>query len=160
MKPNAAYAVAMLMLLSSIVPMVSAQTTAPSTFGTTVGNSLLCLNQLDELYFRSYFTTAFGAPYKHEGGAYWFKTTATLWGTPITDVLVSDETGPLTFIAAVADVTADKLEATVVAAAGIHHAKLGSPTYSIRQSNPGSQIVYFDKKSKIFCAKSRYLLPN
>jgi hypothetical protein len=132
----------------------------PSTFGTTVGNTLLCLDQLDELYFRSYLTAAFGPPNKHEGGAYWFRADANLWGAPISYVLVSDEGSPLTFLAAVAEVTPEKLDDAVAAAVGYRHAKIGTAVQPIRQSKPGSQIIYFKQKSKIFCAKSRYLVPN
>mgnify|MGYP003384836975 CR=1 FL=1 len=133
---------------------------APSTFGTTVGHTLLCLNQLDSYFFYDYFKTAFGKPYKHEGGAYWFKADATLWGAPVTDVLVSDDESHFSFLAAVLDVTPEKLDESVIEAAGIHHQKLDSSKFPVRQANPGSQIVYFQKKSKIFCAKSKLLRPN
>jgi len=50
-----------------------AQAAPPSTFGTVVGNAVLCLDNLDNKYFYSYLTAAFGAPYKHDGGAFWFQ---------------------------------------------------------------------------------------
>ncbi|MBI3231311.1 MAG: hypothetical protein HYZ45_14445 [Burkholderiales bacterium] len=132
---------------------------APSTFSTTVGHTLLCMNQLDEQYFYNYFFQAFGKPYKHDGGAYWFKADATLWGAPIKDVLVSDEQSLYSFIAAVADVPPEKLEAAVVDAMGIRHQVMEAGKFPLRQSAPGSQIVYFQKRSKIYCVKSKYLRP-
>lgn len=144
-------------LICSVARVASA---VPSTFGTSVGNTLLCLNELDAAYFNTYFTNAFGPAYKHEGGAYWFKAGAILWGTPISEVMVSDGTSSMSFLAAVADVTPEKLDEAIIAMMGLHHAKTDLSAYPIRQSNPGSQIVYFKQKSKIFCAKSSYLLPN
>ena len=132
----------------------------PSTFSTTVGHTLLCMNQLDSYFFYDYFRTAFGKPYKQEGGAYWFKADTTLWGAPITDVLVSDDPSLFSFIAAVADVPPERLDAAVVEAMGIHHQVMDGSKFPMRQAYPGSQIVYFQKKSKIFCAKSKQLRPN
>ncbi|MEN9865001.1 MAG: hypothetical protein RL748_591 [Pseudomonadota bacterium] len=132
----------------------------PSTFGTTAGTTLLCLNPLDEVYFRNYFQEAFGKPFKREGGAYWFKTDATLWGVPVLNVMVSDESSNYTFLAAVLDTTPDKLEQAIFDFAGIRHAKTGPGKYPILQSKPGSQIIHFQQKAKIFCSKIRYLLPN
>lgn len=139
---------------------VSSFAAAPSTFSTTVGNTLLCLNQLDSYFFYDYFRSAFGKPYKQEGGAYWFKADATLWGAPITDVLVSDDPSLFSFIAAVADVPPERLEAAVVEAMGVRHQVMDGSKFPVRQALPGSQIVYFQKKSKIFCAKSKQIRPN
>ncbi len=132
----------------------------PSTFGTTVGYSLLCLNPLDELFFRYYLIQSFGNPYKREEGAYWFRTDANLWGIPVTDMLVSDESSNYTFLAAVLEAKPDKVAEAVLANAGIKHPAIGTSRFPVRQSAPGSQIIHFQQKSKIFCAKSRYLLPN
>ena len=132
----------------------------PSTFGTTVGYTLLCLNPLDELFFRYYLIQSFGKPYKREGGAYWFRTDANLWGIPVTEVLVSDESSNYTFLAAVLEAKPDKVAEAVLANAGIKHNPIGTSRFPVRQSAPGSQIIHFQQKTKIFCAKSRYLLPN
>lgn len=136
------------------------QAAPPSTFGTTVGYTLLCLNPLDEIFFRYYLIQSFGKPYKREGGAYWFKTDANLWGFPVTDMLVSDESSNYTFLAAVLDAKPDKLSEAILANAGIRHNAIGTSRFPVRQSAPGSQIIHFQQKSKIFCAKSRYLVPN
>jgi hypothetical protein len=132
---------------------------APSTFGPVIGNALLCLSHLDNAYFYSYLSSAFGPSYKHEGGAWWFKADATLWGVQVSDVIVSDDTSELVFIGAVALVAPDKLEAAIGAAVGLHHRVLDGSAFPVRESNPGSQIVYFKKNSKIFCAKYKPLPP-
>lgn len=133
---------------------------APSTFSTTVGNTLLCMNQLDSHFFYDYFRDAFGKPYKQEGGAFWFKADAVLWGAPITDVLVSDDPSLFSFIAAVADVPPERLETAVAETMGIRHQAMDRSKFPVRQALPGSQIIYFQKKSKIFCAKSKQIRPN
>ncbi len=138
----------------------SSQAAPPSTFGTTVGYTLLCLNPLDEIYFRNYFFAAFGKPFKREGGAYWYKSDATLWGVPVLNVMVSDETSNYTFLAAVLDTTPDQLDDAIFANAGIRHTKIGLAKDPVRQAKPGSQIIHFQQKAKIFCSKIRYLLPN
>ena len=126
---------------------------APSTFGTVVGNALLCRSHLENNYFHQYLTKAFGPAYKHEGGAWWFKLDASLWGKPVTEVMVSDDTSALVFIAAVLDGKPEELEEAIRAASGIHHkAKDGSAT-PLRISNPGSVIAYQNGKSKIYCAR-------
>ncbi|MET3130831.1 hypothetical protein AAKU55_001089 [Oxalobacteraceae bacterium GrIS 1.11] len=132
----------------------------PSTFGTVVGNAVLCLDHIDNAYFYTYLSSAFGPFYKHEGGAYWFKADATLWGAPITDVIVSDDTSRLVFLGVVADTTPEKIDAAIVAAAGLHYIKSDAGQYPVRVSKPGSKIVYFKTKAKVFCAKYKPLAPG
>lgn len=126
----------------------------PSTFGPVIGSALLCRGELDNAYFYSWLETAFGPSYKHEGGAWWFKAPdATLWGLPVSEVMVSDDTSPLVFIGAVADSTPEKLEQAVASIAGMHHAAVDASRFPLRVSNPGSTIAYFNTKSKIYCAR-------
>jgi hypothetical protein len=133
----------------------------PSTFGPVIGSALLCRDQLDNNYFYSYMKTAFGPPYKHEGGAYWFRTgEATLWGAPVTEVMVSDDTSALVFVAAVAEVPPDQLEQAIRGAAGVRHLAADASPYPLRVSNPGSTIAYYNAKSKIYCAKFKPLPPR
>jgi hypothetical protein len=135
----------------------------PSTFGPVIGSALLCRDHLDNTFFYSWLKTAFGAPYKHEGGAYWFRTgEATLWGTPVTEVMVSDDTSELVFVAAVAEAPPDQLEGAIRAAAGVRHLAADASTYPLRVSNAGSTIAYYNVagKSKIYCAKFKPLPPR
>jgi len=130
----------------------------PSTFGPVIGAALLCHDQIDNAYFYRYLTRSFGAPARHEGGAYWFRTgEATLWGKPVTEVFVSDDTSELAFLGAVAEVPPDELEQAVRAASGVPHLAEGAAAYPLRVAKPGSTIVYYNTKSKIYCARYKPL---
>jgi hypothetical protein len=133
----------------------------PSTFGPVIGSALLCRDHLDNRYFYSWLETAFGPPYKHEGGAYWFRTgEATLWGAPVSEVMVSDDTSELVFLAAVAEVPPDQLEQAIRGAAGLRHLAADASSHPLRMSAPGSTIAYYNTKSKIYCAKFKPLPPR
>jgi hypothetical protein len=135
----------------------SAQTASgkpPSTFGPVIGAALLCHDQIDNAYFYRYLQTAFGPPYKHTGGAYWFRTDdAQLWGAPVSEVMVSDDTSELVFLAAVAEVPPDELEQAIRKSAGLAHPAHDATAYPLRISAPGSTIAYYNAKSKIYCAR-------
>lgn len=133
---------------------------APSTFGPVIGNALLCRSHLDNIYFYDYFTSAFGPAYKHEGGAFWFKAEGSLWGTQVTEVMVSDDTSELIFVGAVTDASPDKLDEAIRAAVGVRHRPVDASRFPVRESIPGSQIVYFNQKSKIYCVKYKPLPAN
>lgn len=127
---------------------------APSTFSTTIGSALLCLNQIDPFYFWSYLNQFFGPPYKNEGGAYWFKVQTSLWGAPISDVMVSDGSGQVVFLAAAFTNTKPAaLSGAISGSTGIGYTESEPTQYSPMMSNLGSKIVYFGQNSKIYCAK-------
>lgn len=146
-------------LLACAVPAgAQTQDKQPSTFGPVIGAALLCHDQIDNAYFYRYLSTAFGPPYKREGGAYWFRTgEATLWGKPVTEVMVSDDTSELAFLGAVAEVPPDELEQAVRAASGVALLARDPSNYPLRVAKPGSTIVYYNTKSKIYCAKFKPL---
>ncbi|WP_229423063.1 hypothetical protein [Telluria aromaticivorans] len=125
----------------------------PSTFGPVIGNALLCRSHLENRYFHDYLTTAFGPAYKREGGAWWFKTEATLWGAEVKEVMVSDDSNPLVFIAAITESTPEELEQGIRTAYGIVFKPAGATPFPLRVSNLGSTIAYMNDKSKIYCAK-------
>jgi hypothetical protein len=160
---SAAAALALALALAGVPGACAAQAgdKPPSTFAPVIGGALLCHDQLDNRYFYSWLKTAFGPPYKHEGGAYWFRTgVASLWGAPVTEVMVSDDTSELVFLAAVAEVPPDQLEQSIRAASGIRHLAANGSAYPLRVSNPGSTIAYYNTKSKIYCAKFKPLPPR
>jgi hypothetical protein len=133
----------------------------PSTFDAVIGNALLCRDQIDNAYFYSWLTRFFGPATRHEGGAYWFRTNdASLWGTPVSEVMVSDDTSELAFVAAVSEVPPDELEGAIRKAAGIRYLAADASPYPVRVSNPGSKIAYYNTKSKIYCAKFKSLPPR
>jgi hypothetical protein len=163
----AVQAVTALRLLPLVIALVAGAASAqapdkqPSTFGPVIGSALLCRDQIDNKYFYSWLTSRFGAPYKHEGGAFWFRTgEATLWGAPVTEVMVSDDTSELVFLAAVAEVPPDQLEQSIRSAVGVHYPAADSSPYPLRVSAPGSTIAYYNSKSKIYCAKFKPLPPG
>ena len=127
---------------------------APSTFGTTIGPALLCLDQIDPFYFWSYLNQFFGPPYKNEGGAYWFKVQTSLWGAPVSDVLVSDGSGRVVFLAAAfTNTKPDALSSAISGSTGIGYTVSEPIQYSPLMSNLGSKIIYFGQDSKVYCAK-------
>lgn len=130
----------------------------PTTFDDTVGNAVLCRSHLDNRYFYTYLETYFGKSYKHEGGAYWFKTKdATLWGTEVKEVWVSDDTSELVFIGALSEAKPDELADAVTKAAGMRYTVRDGSKYPVRVSIPGSTIAWVNKKSKIYCARYKPL---
>jgi hypothetical protein len=133
----------------------------PSTFGPVIGSALLCRDHLDNKVFYSWLKAAFGPPYKHAGGAYWFRTgEATLWGAPVSEVMVSDDTSDMVFLAAVAEVPPDQLAQAIRSAAGVRYLAADASSYPLRISAPGSTIAYYNAKSKIYCAKFKPLPPR
>jgi hypothetical protein len=133
---------------------------APSTFGSIFGSAALCFDHIDSPYFYDYLATSFGPSYKHEGGAYWFKADARLWGLDVTDLLVSDDSSELVFVAAVLEATPEELEQAVAAAAGVRHMPVDQSAFPVRQSRMGSKIVYFNARSKIYCDRYKQLPPG
>ncbi|MBY0238830.1 MAG: hypothetical protein K2X55_05905 [Burkholderiaceae bacterium] len=146
-------------LLAALVSL-STHAVTPTTFGTVIGSALLCNDQISNQAFYDYMVRFFGPPYKRDGGAWWFRTPdARLWDTEISEVMVSDDSWPLVFVGAVAETTPDLLEQAVSAQSGVRYAKIDSSRFSVRETRPGSRIVYFDRKSKIYCAKFKSLPP-
>lgn len=142
---------AMLSIASALAP------AAPTTFGPVIGSALLCRSHLNNAYFYDYLSSAFGPSYKHEGGAYWFKADGNLWGAPVTDILLSDDSTDLVFVGAVSEVAPDKLDEAIRAAVGVRHVATDASAYPVRASVTDSKIVYFKAKSKIYCAKYKPL---
>jgi hypothetical protein len=156
--PLRAALLSLFLLVASGAARAQAQDKQPSTFGPVIGAALLCRDQIDNKYFYSWLTTHFGAPYKHEGGAYWFRTgEATLWGVSVTEVMVGDDTSERAFLAAVAEVPPDELEQSIRSAAGVRHPAADASSYPLRISASGSTIAYYNTKSKIYCAKFKPL---
>lgn len=145
-------------LLCAFIPGRVAAQAMPSTFGPVIGNALLCRSHLENRYFHDYLTTAFGPPYKREGGAWWFKTEdTTLWGVEVKEVMVSDDSNELVFIAAILEATPEELEQGIRTAYGSRFKPADASAFPLRVSNPGSTIAYMNDKSKIYCAKFKSL---
>lgn len=132
----------------------------PTSFGPVIGQALLCLSELDAGFFYDYMVHAFGAPYKHEGNGYWFKAQGTLWGAPVVEILVSDKDSSQRFIAAVIEMTPEALAQTIADNIHVRFTPTSAYPNPVRVSQAGSNIVYYQQRAKIFCAKSRYLMPD
>lgn len=145
------------MLTLVLLAMAAPALPAPSTFGPVIGSAVLCRSHLDNAYFHAYLSTAFGPSYKHADGAYWFKAEGTLWGTPVSEIMISDDSSDIVFVGAITDAAPDKLEQSIRASVGVGHPALDGSRYPVRASRPGSKIVYFKSKSKIYCAKYKPL---
>ncbi len=150
-----------LTLAGAVAAAPAAQAAPQPSFGIEVGNALLCLNQLNSKYFYDYLMAAFGPPYKTEGGAYWFKATnVSLWGMQATDFLVNDSNSQADFIGAYFNTTPVKLTDAIKGALGIRFTPEDDSAYPVRQSQAGSKIVYNDTNAKMYCAKSKFLVPG
>ncbi|MBB3119467.1 hypothetical protein [Pseudoduganella violacea] len=137
-----------------------AQAEPPTTFGTIIGSGLLCQDQTSNRYYFDYMVKFFGQPYRREGGAYWFRTPdARLWGQEIREVMVSDESYAYSFVGAVAEATPEQVEEAILAQVGLRYAKIENSRFPVREAKPGSRIVYFNTRSKIYCAKFKPLPP-
>ncbi len=132
--------------------------TLPSTFNSTIGNALLCLDAIDPAFFYDYMLRNFGPPYQHQGSAWWFRTPkAKLWNVPVTAIMVSDNNASLFFIAAQTGVSTVQLAQAIRNSAGpVFQPGGGGPT-PLLVSPAGSIIAWQQDQSKIYCAKDRRL---
>lgn len=132
----------------------------PSTFSQVVGNALLCRSHLDNRTFHDYLSSSFGPAYKREGGAWWFRVEATLWGAEVKEVMVSDDSSELAFIAAVTDSSPEALEGAIRSGAGTAFHAVDASAFPLRVSKLGSTIAYANDKSKIYCVKYKSQPPR
>jgi hypothetical protein len=142
----------MLILLN--VGFASAQ---DSTFSTTVGTAVLCLDDVEPGFFFNYMSKVKPA-YKRELGAYWFKVAGQLFGAPVSEVFVSDGSSRHSFVGMVSSLAPVELAAAIAlgAPAGGNFRSINpADKYSILESPAGSQIVYQQKNGKIFCRRDR-----
>ena len=85
---------------------------------------------------------------------------ANLWGAQVNEVMVSDDSSEVVFVGAVIDSPPDKLDEAIRVQAGPRHRPQDAGQYPVREAQPGSQIVYFKDKSKIYCLKYKPLPPR
>jgi hypothetical protein len=128
-----------------------------STFSTTVGMAVLCLDDVEPGFFFNYLNNV-KPPYKREQGAYWFKVTGAFFGAPVSEVFVSDGSSRYSFVGMVSSLAPVELAAAIAVGApagGNFRSSDPADKYSIFVSPAGSQIVYQGKKGKIFCRRDR-----
>ncbi|WP_338771504.1 hypothetical protein [Massilia sp. METH4] len=159
-KPVGPRAPAMLALALGLAVAPPLPAKVPTHFGVVLGNGLLCRDQTSNRYYFDYMVRWFGQPYKREGGAWWFRTPqARLWGFPVSEVIVSDETFPYRFVGAVADTTPEKLAAAITKRDGLRYVPIAGSATPVRETSTGGRIAYADRRSKIYCAKFKPLPP-
>ena len=128
-----------------------------STFSTTVGMAVLCLDDVEPGFFFNYMSNVKPA-YKREQGAYWFKVAGTFFGAPVSEVFVSDGSSRHSFVGVLSSLAPVELAAAIAvgAPAGGNFKSIDpADKYSILVSSTGSQIVYQGKKGKMFCRRDR-----
>jgi len=131
-----------------------------STFSSTVGSAVLCLDDVEPGFFANYMS-AIKPSYKQEEGAYWYKSSEQLFGAPVTEVFVSDGSSAFRFVGIVSSLPPEQLAEAITAAApaGVVFKKLDpKDKYSIFVSPLGAVIAFHQgKKSKIYCRRDRLL---
>lgn len=128
-----------------------------STFSTTVGMAILCLDDVEPGFFFNHLSNVKPA-YKRELGAYWFKVAGDFFGAPVSEVFVSDGSSRHSFVGMVSSLGPVELAAAIALGApagGNFRSTDPADKYSILVSPAGSQIVYQGKKGKIFCRRDR-----
>jgi len=131
-----------------------------STFSSTVGGAVLCLDDVEPGFFVNYMN-AIKPSYKQEEGAYWYKSSEQLFGAPVTEVFVSDGSSAFRFVGVISSLPPEQLAAAITAAApaGVVFKKLNpKDKYSNFVSPLGAVIAFYQgKKSKMYCSRDRLI---
>ncbi len=133
-----------------------------STFSTTVGMAVLCIDDVEPGFFYNYMSNIKRA-YKREQGANWFKTPGQLFGASVTEVFVSDGSSPYSFVGIVSSLPPVELAAAVAASApagGSFKSVNPADKFASFSSPAGSAIVYQGKNGKMFCRRDRIRLSD
>jgi len=128
-----------------------------STFSTTVGMAVLCLDDVEPGFFYNYMSQI-KPPARREHGAFWFKTSEQLFGAPLSEVFVSDGSTRHSFVGVVSALPPDQLAEAVAAAApagGRFKKRNPADKYSTFVSSSGAEIAYQGKNGKLFCRRDR-----
>ncbi|MBV8665652.1 MAG: hypothetical protein JO269_04130 [Burkholderiaceae bacterium] len=122
--------------------------------GVTLGPAILCRDKLDLKFYYDYLAASFGPPYKRDQGAYWFKAKAQLYGQPVQEVFVGDQTGDWIFVGVLFKGKPDDLAKALKTSTGMIYVKTDSGyQYSPYQSQGTSEIMYQNTDAKVFCRK-------
>ena len=136
------------------MPLASAA--VPTHFEPVIGGALLCRDAIDPVYFKDYLTRYFKAPYKVEGGAYWFKPEPKqqLFGLELVDMFVSLETSRYAFLGVVfKEKLADARKKLLEAKGAVFLPYAGE---TVLRSPPGSFLIQYDtSQTKLYCVKYR-----
>jgi hypothetical protein len=128
-----------------------------SSFSTTVGTAVLCLDDLDPGFLYNYMAQLKPA-YKREEGAYWFKAETDMFGVPVTEVFVSDGSSAHNFVGVLSSLPPDQIVEAVgngAPAGGVFIKDHPADRYSTYSSASGSVIAFQGKNGKIYCRRDR-----
>ncbi len=125
---------------------------ARTDFGVTVGPAILCRDKLDMKFMYDYLSGSFGAPYKREQGAYWFRTKAQLFGKDVTEVFVSDQSSEWEFVGALFKIKPDELVKGLQTSDGLNFVKteLGYQ-YTPFKAQGLSEVMWQSNNAKMLC---------
>ncbi len=125
---------------------------ARSDFGVTIGPAVLCRDKLEMKYLYDYLKGSFGEPYKHEQGAYWFRTKTQLFGKELIETFVSDQSTEWEFVGAVFKIKPDDLAKTMQSDVGPIFVKTATGyRYSPYQAQGLSEIMWQNNNAKLLC---------
>lgn len=123
-------------------------------FGVTIGPAVLCRSKIDLKFFYDYLAKSFGPSYKRDQGAYWFKAKSQLFGQPVQEVFVGDQTGDWIFVGVLFKGKPDAVAKAVQTSAGVIYTKTDSGyQYSPYQSQGTSEIMWQNNDAKLFCRR-------
>lgn len=131
-----------------------------ANFTTTVGMAALCLDDVEPGFLYNTLRKL-KAPSRHEQGAYWFTIAEPLFTAPVSEAFVSDGSSRHLFVGIVSPLAPAQLAEAIAASApaGGNFKRVDlADRYSPYTSSAGAQIVFFGKKSKLFCRRDRVRL--
>jgi len=128
-----------------------------ANFSTTVGMAALCVDDVEPGFLYNTLRKI-KPPSRHEQGAYWFAIAEPLFTAPVSEVFVSDGSSRHVFVGVVSPLAPAQLAEAIAAGApagGTFKRDNPADRYSPYTSAAGAQIVFFNKKSKLFCRRDR-----
>lgn len=128
-----------------------------SSFSTTVGTAVLCLDDLDPGFIHNYMAQL-KPSYKREDGAYWFKTATDMFGVPVTEVFVSDGSTEHNFVGVISSMSPDEIVEALgngAPAGGVFMKDNAADRYSTYSSANGSVVAFQGKNGKVYCRRDR-----
>ncbi|HEX8955562.1 MAG TPA: hypothetical protein VF798_04775 [Burkholderiaceae bacterium] len=121
-------------------------------FGVTIGPAVLCRDKMDMKFDYDYLKGSFGQPYKHEQGAYWFRTRTQLFGKDLIEVFVSDQSTDWEFVGAVFKAKPDALAKAMPSEVGPLYVKTAAGyQYSPYATQSLSEIMWQNNNAKLLC---------
>ncbi|HEX7644603.1 MAG TPA: hypothetical protein VF472_20550 [Burkholderiaceae bacterium] len=130
----------------------AAQAGPRTDFGVTIGPAVLCRDKMEMKFYYDYLKGSFGQPYKHEQGAYWFRTKTQLFGKDLIEVFVSDQSTDWEFVGAVFKIKPDELAKAMPSEVGPLYVKTAAGyRYSPYATQSLSEIMWQNNNAKLLC---------